>query len=245
MNIALPRYSVHPTPSRTSPCPRNGDPVSGRVLAARAADSVTDVVPARRRSVRVPGVRPLARAVRPGPARTGLRLGRPGRATRRSAASRSTRGWSRPGDLYVALPGRRHHGAEFAAAGGRAGARRRCSPTRAGGAARRPDCPCRWSWSTTRGGSWPRSPPASTADPAGAMTMYAITGTNGKTTTTYLLEAALRARRRADRADRHHRLPARRPSRGRAPRTTVTTPESTELQGLLARPARRGRRRRW
>ena len=52
----------------------------------------------------------------------------------------------RPGDLYVALPGRRHHGAEFAAqaVGGGAAA---VLTDRAG--AQRPDpSGCRWSWST-------------------------------------------------------------------------------------------------
>ena len=66
------------------------------------------------------------------------------------------------------------------------------------------------------------------------MTMYAITGTNGKTTTSFLVAAALQAAGRARRGDRHDRLPAGR-SAGRRARTTVTTPESPELQALLAR----------
>ena len=69
--------------------------------------------------------------------------------------------------------------------------------------------------------------------PADRLTMHAVTGTNGKTTTTFLLDAALRA-------TGHHvgtvgtigflldgePLPA--------SRTTVTTPESPDLQALLA-----------
>lgn len=69
--------------------------------------------------------------------------------------------------------------------------------------------------------------------PAEAMTMYAITGTTGKTTTSFFLEAALLELgihtgligTIGFRVDQQP-LPA--------PRTTVTTPESTELHGLLA-----------
>ena len=39
--------------------------------------------------------------------------------------------------------------------------------------------------------------------------MIGITGTNGKTTTAYLLESALRALGRADRTHRHRRDPHR------------------------------------
>jgi UDP-N-acetylmuramoyl-L-alanyl-D-glutamate--2,6-diaminopimelate ligase len=69
--------------------------------------------------------------------------------------------------------------------------------------------------------------------PADALTMCAVTGTNGKTTTTFLLEAALRAdsvntglvgtvgfRLNGEPLD--------------CVPTTVTTPESTDLQALLA-----------
>ena len=69
--------------------------------------------------------------------------------------------------------------------------------------------------------------------PAGRLRLFGITGTNGKTTTAYLLQSALRA------AGHHvgligtigfqlddRRLEAR--------RTTVTTPEAAELHALLA-----------
>ena len=69
--------------------------------------------------------------------------------------------------------------------------------------------------------------------PADALTMCAVTGTNGKTTTTFLLEAALRAAG----VDtglvgtvgfRLNGVPL------DCVPTTVTTPESTDLQALLA-----------
>jgi UDP-N-acetylmuramoyl-L-alanyl-D-glutamate--2,6-diaminopimelate ligase len=68
--------------------------------------------------------------------------------------------------------------------------------------------------------------------PAEALTMYAVTGTNGKTTTTFLLEAALGAAgvRTGLIGTIGFRFDGRPVD---APRTTVTTPESTELQGLL------------
>ena len=135
-----------------------------------------------------------------------------------------------PGDLYVALPGARHHGAEFVAAAVAAGAvailtnpaGRPLAETAGVPVVIRDD---------------PRAAMASLAAeiygrPAEAMTMFAVTGTNGKTTTTYLLEAALLALG-------HHtglvgtigyRLDG---AVLAAARTTVTTPESPELQALL------------
>ena len=80
-------------------------------------------------------------------------------------------------------------------------------------------------------------------EPSRALDVVGITGTNGKTTTTYLLDAILRAAGRTtgligtvETRVADERLPAAR-----------TTPESADLQALLARDARRGRRRacRW
>jgi UDP-N-acetylmuramoyl-L-alanyl-D-glutamate--2,6-diaminopimelate ligase len=135
-----------------------------------------------------------------------------------------------PGDLYVALPGARHHGAEFAPAAVAAGAVAILTDPAGRAVAGSVGVP-------VVGRDDPRAAMASLAAeiygrPAEAMTMFAVTGTNGKTTTTYLLEAALLALG-------HHTglvgtlgyrldgavLPA--------ARTTVTTPESPELQALL------------
>ncbi len=143
----------------------------------------------------------------------------------------------RPGDLYVALPGHAHHGAEFArqaiGAGAvavltdPAGAARLAAPGREGGAGRpvlvAPD---------------PRPLVAPTAArvygrPAEAVTMFGLTGTNGKTTTSYLLAAVLRAAGLSSGiiGTIGFSLDGR-PLPG--PRTTVTTPEASELQALLA-----------
>jgi UDP-N-acetylmuramoyl-L-alanyl-D-glutamate--2,6-diaminopimelate ligase len=137
----------------------------------------------------------------------------------------------RPGDLYVALPGAHYHGAEFARQAAEAGAVAILTDT-AGSR-------------MTHGLTLPvivvdrpRKAMAGVAatiygEPAAALTMCAVTGTNGKTTTTFLLEAALRAggvstglvgtvgfRLNGEPLD--------------CVPTTVTTPESTDLQGLLA-----------
>jgi len=135
------------------------------------------------------------------------------------------------GDLYVALPGRLHHGAEFAVAAIQAGAV--AVLTDRDGADLVPDL-----GHPVVVVDDPRRAMAAAAariygDPSAAMTMFAITGTNGKTTTSFLLESALRAA--------GHRggvigtlgflvsgIPL------DTARTTVTTPESTELQALLA-----------
>jgi UDP-N-acetylmuramoyl-L-alanyl-D-glutamate--2,6-diaminopimelate ligase len=137
----------------------------------------------------------------------------------------------RPGDLYVALSGAHHHGAEFARQAVEAGA----VAVLTDAAGRR----------LTHGLSLPvvvidrpRQAMAGVAAtiygrPADALTMCAVTGTNGKTTTTFLLEAALRAGgvRTGLVGTVGFRL------NGEAldcVPTTVTTPESTDLQGLLA-----------
>src|SRR5207248_8795398 len=67
-------------------------------------------------------------------------------------------------------------------------------------------------------------------DPAEHLTLIGITGTNGKTTTAYLVEAGLRAAGR--RTGLIGTIETR--VRGEALPSVRTTPESTELQALLA-----------
>ncbi len=137
-----------------------------------------------------------------------------------------------PGDVYVALPGRTHHGAEFATEAVEHGAVAVLTDAAGETLAGRLAAPVMVVDS-------PRHAMARLAarvygEPSRALTTYAVTGTNGKTTTSFLVAAALRAA--------GHRvgvigtigflldgdaLPG--------TRTTVTTPESPELQALLAR----------
>ncbi len=137
----------------------------------------------------------------------------------------------RPGDLYVALSGAHHHGAEFAQQAARAGAVAILTDAAGHRMVNGVQLPVIVI-------DHPRQAMAGLAAtiygrPADALTMCAVTGTNGKTTTTFLLEAALRAggvstglvgtvgfRLNGVALDCVH--------------TTVTTPESTDLQGLLA-----------
>lgn len=135
------------------------------------------------------------------------------------------------GDLYVGLPGREHHGARFAADAVEAGAVAVLTDAAGAELATGLSVPVRVVED-------PRRTMAAVAAgvygrPGEALTLYGITGTNGKTTTAYLLEAGLRAV--------GHRVglvgtigfaldgvPL------AAARTTVTTPEAPDLQALLA-----------
>ncbi len=97
----------------------------------------------------------------------------------------------RPGDLYAALPGARVHGADFAAAAVAAGATAILTdPT---GAARCAayDVPVLLADDARSVlgavASWVHG------DPSAALLVLGVTGTNGKTTTAFLLEAGLRA----------------------------------------------------
>jgi UDP-N-acetylmuramoyl-L-alanyl-D-glutamate--2,6-diaminopimelate ligase len=137
----------------------------------------------------------------------------------------------RPGDLYVALSGAHHHGAEFIQQAAQAGAVAILTDAAGDRIANGIELPVIVV-------DQPRQTMAGVAAtiygrPADALTMCAVTGTNGKTTTTFLLEAALRAggvntglvgtvgfRLNGMALD--------------CVPTTVTTPESTDLQGLLA-----------
>lgn len=141
-----------------------------------------------------------------------------------------------PGDLYVAAPGATAHGADYAGEAFDLGAV--AVLTDAGGreqiltdTGREPPTP------VTVTANPRHHVPALAAEvyrhPSARLRLFAITGTNGKTTTAYLFQAALRAAG-------HHvgligtigfqldecRLETR--------RTTVTTPEPAELSALLA-----------
>jgi UDP-N-acetylmuramoyl-L-alanyl-D-glutamate--2,6-diaminopimelate ligase len=133
-----------------------------------------------------------------------------------------------PGDLYAALPGSRVHGAEFAPAAVDSGAV--AVLTDAAGAQTLagldvPVCVV----------ERPRAVLGALAarlhgDPAAALTTVGITGTHGKTTTTYMCEAGLLGAGTTSgvigtvgtRID------------GRFVKTTLTTPEAPELHALFA-----------
>jgi UDP-N-acetylmuramoyl-L-alanyl-D-glutamate--2,6-diaminopimelate ligase len=96
-----------------------------------------------------------------------------------------------PGDLYAALPGARAHGADFAAQAVAAGAR--AVLTDPAGAARLELGPV-----PVLVADDPRAVLGAVArwvhgDPAAGMLLVGVTGTNGKTTTAFLVEAGLRA----------------------------------------------------
>ncbi|MDP9183693.1 MAG: UDP-N-acetylmuramoyl-L-alanyl-D-glutamate--2,6-diaminopimelate ligase, partial [Actinomycetota bacterium] len=93
-----------------------------------------------------------------------------------------------PGDLYAALPGAHAHGADFAAQAKTAGAV--AVLTDAAGAARVDDLPVLVA-DPVRSvlgavASWVHG------DPSAELTVLGVTGTNGKTTTAFLLDAGLR-----------------------------------------------------
>jgi UDP-N-acetylmuramoyl-L-alanyl-D-glutamate--2,6-diaminopimelate ligase len=139
-----------------------------------------------------------------------------------------------PGDLYAAPAGSRAHGADFADAAARAGAVA-CLTDPAGAAkAQAAGLP-------TYVVESPRAVLGGLAawvygDPAQHLTLIGVTGTNGKTTTTYLLEAALRS------AGRTTGLVGTIETRiaDEVLRSVRTTPEAPELQGLFAVMRERG-----
>ncbi len=146
--------------------------------------------------------------------------------------SRDVRG----GDLYAALPGQRAHGADYVAAAVRAGAvavltdRPGLLRIRQTGLA-----------VPVLGVDRPRAVLGRVAaavygHPADDVTLLGVTGTNGKTTTTYLLDATLRA---AGRSTGLIGTVETRVGDQRVP-SVRTTPEAPELQALLATMRERG-----
>ena len=141
------------------------------------------------------------------------------------------------GDLYVGLPGATTHGARFAAAAVAAGAV--AVVTDEAGAELAGDLGVPVvvvAEPRLRIGAWAAEVYGS---PASKVQTYGITGTNGKTTTMYLLASALSA---AGRTVATIGTIGARVGGEAIPmnRTTVTTPESSDLQALLAVMVERG-----
>lgn len=138
-----------------------------------------------------------------------------------------------PGDLYVALPGTRAHGAAYSAAAATAGAVAVLTDA-TGVEALPPDVPLLQVDDPRR--VLGRLSAHVYGDPAAALRMIAVTGTQGKTTTTRLAEGGL--------------LAAGVPAavigtvgtriRGQEVRTALTTPEAPDLHALFARMREEG-----
>jgi UDP-N-acetylmuramoyl-L-alanyl-D-glutamate--2,6-diaminopimelate ligase len=139
-----------------------------------------------------------------------------------------------PGDLYAALPGSQHHGARFCAQAAAAGAAAILTDPTGKQLAIRAGLPV-----FVVGD--PRSRLGEIASwiyghPSGRLTLIGVTGTSGKTTTTYLLESGLRA------AGHLTGLIGGVQTRigDVTADSSLTTPEATDLQALLAAMAEQG-----
>lgn len=140
----------------------------------------------------------------------------------------------RPGDLYAALPGSHTHGARFSGDAVRAGAVAVLTDLQGSDLASRSAVPVlvvddpRLRLGDTA--SWIYG------EPSRRMRMLGVTGTNGKTTTTYLIDAGLRA------AGEHTGLVGTIETRigDDAVPSARTTPEAPDLQATLAVMAERG-----
>ncbi len=139
-----------------------------------------------------------------------------------------------PGDLYAALPGARAHGADFAAAAAAAGASAILTDPAGAGRCAAYDLPVLVA-DDPRGvlgavAAWVHD------DPSAAMLVLGVTGTNGKTTTAFLLDAGLRAA--------GHTTGLLGTVVTRIGETAVpslrTTPEAPDLQALFATMRERG-----
>ncbi len=137
-------------------------------------------------------------------------------------------GQVRPGDLYAALPGARTHGARFAGQAAAAGAVAVLTDPAGLPLARPVGLPVLVVRS-------PREVLGEVADlvygePTAALPVLGVTGTSGKTTTVYLLEAGLAA------AGRTTGLVGTVETRmaGRAVPSALTTPEATDLHATFA-----------
>jgi len=136
-----------------------------------------------------------------------------------------------PGDLYLALPGARHHGARFAADAAAAGAA--AILTDAEGLAQLPrtGLPV-FVAEDIRRLVGPLSAAVFNSQPqdGSAPVLFGVTGTNGKTTTTYFINSLLQALGRSTGLIGTIEILA----GGEAIPSVLTTPESPQVHGLLA-----------
>jgi UDP-N-acetylmuramoyl-L-alanyl-D-glutamate--2,6-diaminopimelate ligase len=138
------------------------------------------------------------------------------------------------GDLYAALPGSRQHGARFCGQAARAGAV--AILTDPGGRDQAAGCGL-----PVFVVADPRSRLGAVAawiyrNPSALLQLIGVTGTSGKTTTTYLIESGLRmAGHRTGLVGGIETRVA-----GAVAASELTTPEATDLQALLALMAERG-----
>ena len=143
----------------------------------------------------------------------------------------------RPGWLYVALPGTRTHGAAFAGAAVASGAAAILTDHAGLALLDEPEVPVLLAHDARHAAAVMAA--RFYGEPARALTMLGVTGTNGKTTTVALLQAGLAAdgRLAGTIGTIGFRLGA---EELRTSRTTVTTPEAPDLQALLAVMQQRG-----
>jgi UDP-N-acetylmuramoyl-L-alanyl-D-glutamate--2,6-diaminopimelate ligase len=191
-------------------------------------------VPAAFRPERVPA-RPAAGLVellglRPSGPQAAAGRGRPAGLTGITHDSRAIQ----PGDLYAALPGSRVHGASFCGAAAAAGAVAVLTDPSGREAAIQSGLPVFVV-------ADPRAKLGEVAawiygNPSGKVLLIGVTGTAGKTTTSYLLESGLRAA-----GYRTGLIGGVETKIGDAAITSqLTTPEATDLQALLATMSERG-----
>lgn len=140
----------------------------------------------------------------------------------------------RPGDVYAALPGARTHGVVFAEEAVREGAV--VVLTDPEGADRARGCGVPLFVVARPRAVLGRLSARLYGDPASAMTMIGVTGTQGKTTTTRLAEGGLQA------SGVHAAVVGTVGTRidGHDVATTLTTPEAPDLHGLFALMLERG-----
>jgi len=134
----------------------------------------------------------------------------------------------RPGDLFAALPGARRHGADFVPVAARAGAVAVLTDEAGAGVAAAAGLPA-LVVADPRAALGPAAARVY-GDPTATLTVLGVTGTAGKTSTTYLIESGLRA------AGHTAGLVGTVETRlGDLVVDSVrTTPEATDLQALLA-----------
>jgi len=212
------------------PGARTGDARAVRAGARTGAPvAFRDVSPAREAPPAPAGAPPRPRAVRPVPLDVlGAAIGVPARGSATVTGVTLRASDARPGDLFAAVRGSRAHGADHAAVAIAAGA---VAVLTDPDGARRPALAGVPLLVHPR----PREVLGTVAaqvhgDPTAHLRVLGVTGTSGKTTTAYLLEAGLAA------AGRTAGLVGTVGTRidGRRLPTALTTPEAPDLQALFA-----------